>query len=171
MADCCWFVHAEETLAEKLSQLPLFQTFCGVATEPDALARIHHELVGRNEDNELIYPVEMRAKRPFGLIWGEQPGLARIADANSIEFSGQIGLMFQINIEQLLAKDPTATTTAKQARWLKDTCGRIVIDLFDNWIGMRQVLQCAWEFSQPLRGQDVDHAIFYSQFLYGMEGS
>jgi hypothetical protein len=169
MAECCWFVQAEDQLAEQLAQLELFQTFVGASTPAEAAERIHHEVVSRSEFNEVMVPAELRAKRPFAMLWSEQPGLSRIADSNSLEFHGQIGLLMEIEIPDLRARFPALTSTPAQARWIKDTGGKILIDLFDRWAGLRQVLTCAWAFSQPLAGHGADFALFHTEFLYGVE--
>jgi hypothetical protein len=59
---------AQERLRTTLADVAAFRTFCGVATQGAALARIHHEGLPKAA-GESYTLAEMQAYRPYAFIW------------------------------------------------------------------------------------------------------
>lgn len=173
MSTDVWFVNDEEELAAEISALASFQAFLGVSGEADpaaaAAARVHTDRVPVNEEREIIALPELIAKRPFLLIWSDEPRIHRVATGNALDFQNVLAMLFEISQSQITAADATANRPHSMMRWMKIKVGTVIRDLFDAWPVCRETVQISFRMSQRHTGQDVPYVQGLVTFRVGLD--
>lgn len=118
---------AEENLARTLAACARFQTWCGVANETAALARIHFDALPVPENQRSVLSRDqIEGLRPFALIGTNPQGgysRGRVATETYAE-AGSLTIVLEENVPERLAHDDAAA-----ARAFKNMLGVILGEL------------------------------------------
>jgi hypothetical protein len=166
-----WFVETEDQLAEKISGLVAFQQLMGVAThadpQADALARVHSEIVERDEEQEYIVHHDLIQLRPFLLI-SSDPSIHRGASSNALIFNGDVLLLFEITKAQVADRLAyPRPTEAEIIRYVKNQCGLVVTELFEAWEGLNRSIEIGWRSTRNQISGEVPFCRFFFKFTFG----
>lgn len=166
-----WFVCQEENLRTAISRCPTWQTITETDNETDAAERLSIDILERDDKSrEVMAPAEMISKRPFGIIWAENPTIRKIATDSGLSFGGEATLAFEIATLQIEALTGLTGESA-QLSWWKDQCGQLLTELFSDHYGYFQsTIEVAWRSyrMEDISG-DVPHMSFWCRFIMGFE--
>lgn len=167
-----WFVCQEDNIKKGLTYSSQFQTLVGAANETEAQDHVYIDMLLRDDETkEIISSVELASKRPFGLIWSENPNYRRIATGPSLAAGADVRLMFQANHTHLAALDATLTNESKIMRYWKNTVGKILQELFGQNYGyfMRTTVIDFRSFGKAHISGDVPHVSAVCEFEIGVD--
>ncbi|MEZ6097240.1 MAG: hypothetical protein R3C03_23955 [Pirellulaceae bacterium] len=171
MTDVCWYVETEDQMAAQLSQLTTFQQLMGVSDHSDpvasAVARVHAEVIERDDEDEYIVPDDLWNARPFCML-SSDPSVIRGANSNALVYQGEILMLIEITKQQIV--DRLGNPVAKERdiiRYVKNQCGLIVRDLFNAWPVLNRSLELFWRSSANQISGDEPHCRYGFKFSFG----
>lgn len=171
MEPTVWFTCQEERLRESIAKCQAWQTITGVP-EAESIDFIHVDIVERDDETkEIMLPLDVAYKRPFGLVWSENPSIAKVATDAGIVFGGEMLMVFEIETAHISDYDPTANTEGQRLLWWKDHCGQLLYQLFtEHYFYYQRTIEIGWRShrAEDLAG-DVPHMQFWCRFLMGYE--
>jgi hypothetical protein len=166
-----WFVCQEENLRTAIANCPTWLTITGLGDVEEAIEFVHIDLLERDDKTkEVMTPADMISKRPFAIVWTENPTISKIATDSGLSFGGEAQIAFEMATSTIATRSGE-TTEGAQLSWWKDKCGQLLAELFSDHYGyFQRTIEIAWRSyrAEDIEG-DVAHMAFWCRFIMGYE--